>query len=334
MARSDPIQKALDRLGELRHAEPSTAVIDELRAFLRNRSNLVVAKAATVVRDLKITTLVPELVAGFNKFMADAPRLDKRCAALTEIASALYELDYDDPGPYLTGIKHVQLEGSYGPPVDEGAKLRAISAQGLLRTRYADALSEMVQLLVDREPAARIGAVRGLSVNGGEAGVLMLRLKVLTGDPEPAVIGECFAGLLAASPQKSVAFVGKYLDVDDDATREAATLALGESRLPAAYELLKEKWDRTAMLAEKKVLLVSMAASRLDDAIAFLISLVESAGMPIASAAGEALSIYRRNERISKSVYKAIQERRDHKLIENFRRDFGSVDEESASHQT
>jgi hypothetical protein len=324
MAKSDPIETALNRLGELRHAEPSTAVIDELRAFLRNRSNLVVAKAAMVVRDLKITTLVPELVAGFNKFMADAPRLDKRCAAVTEIASALYELDYDDPTPYLAGIKHVQLEGSYGPPVDEGAKLRAISAQGLLRTRYADGLSEVVQLLVDREPAARIGAVRALSVNGGEAGVLLLRLKVLTGDTEPAVLGECFAGLLAASPQKSVAFVGEYLDVDDDATREAAALALGESRLPAAYELLKDKWDRTAMLAEKKVLLVAMAASRLDEAIAFLVSLVESASVPIASAAVEAISIYRHNERISESVRKSVMGRPDKKLTENFHRAFES----------
>jgi hypothetical protein len=324
MAKSDPIETALNRLGELRHAEPTTAVIDELRAFLRNRSNLVVAKAAMVVRDLKITTLVPELVAGFNKFMADAPRLDKRCAAVTDIASALYELDYDDPAPYLAGIKHVQLEGSYGPPVDEGAKLRAISAQGLLRTRYADALSEVVLLLVDREPAARIGAVRALSVNGGEAGVLLLRLKVLTGDTEPAVLGECFAGLLAASPQKSVAFVGEYLDVDDDATREAAALALGESRLPAAYELLKDKWDRTAMLAEKKVLLVAMAASRLDEAVAFLVSLVESASVPIASATVEALSIYRHNERISESVRKSVTGRPDKKLTENFHRAFES----------
>lgn len=322
MAKSDPIQKALDRLGELRHAEPSAPVIDELRVFLRNRSNLVVAKAAMVVRDLKIAALLPELVAGFNKFMADAPRLDKRCAALTEIASAFYELDYNDPGPYLAGIRHVQLEGSYGPPVDEGAKLRAISAQGLLRTRYADALPEVVELLVDREPAARMGAVRALSVNGGEAGILLLRLKVLTGDSEPAVLGECFAGLLAASPEKSVAFVGNYIDSADDATREAAMLALGESRLPAAYEVLQEKWGRTAVLAEKKVLLVSMATSRLDDAIAFLVSLVESATVSIASAAVEALSIYRHNERVSKSIGHSVLGRQDEKLTETFQRYF------------
>ena len=156
MAKNDPIERALNQLSELRHAEPSDTVTAELREFLRNRSNLVVAKAAVVVRELSLVALIPDLVAGFSKFMADAPRLDKRCAALTAIASALYELDYVEPEPYLAGIKHVQLEGSYGPPVDEAAKLRAVSAQGLLRTRHADRVSEVVQLLVDREPAARI----------------------------------------------------------------------------------------------------------------------------------------------------------------------------------
>jgi hypothetical protein len=324
MAKNDPIERALHRLGELRHAEASEAATAELREFLLNRSNLVVAKAATVVREQRIVALIPELVASFNKFMADAPRLDKRCAALTEIASALYELDYDEPDPYLAGIKHVQLEGSYGPPVDEAAKLRAVSAQGLLRTRYADASSEVVQLLIDREPAARIGAIRALAVNGGEAGILLLRLKALTGDSEPAVLGECFAGLLLASADKSVGFVAKYIDADDEAIAEAATLALGESRLPAAYEVLKEKWDRTILLPEKKVLLVAMAATKLDEAIAFLISLVESGGVTLAAAAVEALSIYRHNERVSKSVCIAVLARTEKAVTEAYQSGFES----------
>ena len=322
MAKNDPIERALDRLGELRHAEPTAGATEELRGFLRNRSNLVVAKAATLVREQRIVDLIPDLVATYNRFIAGAPRLDKRCAALTEIMSALYELDYDEPDPYLAGIKHVQLEGSYGPPVDEAAKLRAVSAQGLLRTRYADALSEVVQLLVDREPAARIGAIRALAVNGGEAGILLLRLKVLTGDPEAAVLGECFSGLLASSPEKSVAFVAKYVDADDEAIAESAMLALGESRLPAAHQVLKGKWDRTVLLPEKKVLLVAMAASKLDAAIAFLISLVKSGSAPIAAAAVEALSIYRHNERVSTSVRSAVMARKEKAVVEAYQSGF------------
>ena len=324
MAKNDPIERALNRLSELRHAELSDTMTRELREFLRNRSNLVVAKAAVVVRELSLVALLPDLVAAFSKFIADAPRLDKRCAALTAIASALYELDYVEPEPYLAGIEHVQLEGSYGPPVDEAAKLRAVSALGLLRTRHADRSSEVLQLLVDREPAARIGAIRALGVNGGEAGVLLLRLKVLTGDTEPAVMAECFSALLAASADKSVKFVAKYIDSDNEATAEAAMLALGESRLPAAYSVLQEKWNRTILMPAKRVLLAAMAVSKLEDAIAFLVSLVESANAQTAVAAVEALCIYRHNERVSKSVLTAALTRKEKAVLEAFRDSFGS----------
>lgn len=323
MAKSDPIERALDRLSELRHAEAPETVAVEVREFLRNRSNLVVAKAAKVVRELQLKTLVPDMLTAFNKLMADAPRLDKRCAATTEIASALYELNYEEPAPYLAGLKHVQMEASFGPPVDEAAKLRAVSAQGLVRTRHPDALTEVMQLLVDREPAARIGAVRALAVNGGEAGILLLRLKVLTGDAEPAVLGECFAGLLEASPAKSVPFVARYIDSEDGDVAQAAMLALGESRLPAAYEVLREKWSRTVSMPAKKILLAAMAASKLDEAIAFLMSLVETESIPAAAAAVEALSIYSRNDRVRKSVNDAVLARRNETLLTHFTRDFG-----------
>jgi len=323
MAKSDPIERSLDRLGELRRADASETIVQEVREFLRNRSNLVVAKAASVVRELQIKALIPDMVVAFNKIMADAPRLDKRCAAITEIVSGLYELNYDEPAPYLTGLKHVQMEASFGPPVDEAAKLRAVSAQGLVRTRHPDALTQVMQLLVDREPAARIGAVRALAVNGGEAGILLLRLKVLTGDAESAVLGECFSGLLEASPVKSVPFVAKYVDSEDIDVAQAAMLALGESRLPAAYEVLREKWSKTLGMPAKKILLASMAASKLEEAIAFLISLVETESIPTAAVVVEALSIYSRNERVRKSVNDAVLARRDQTLADHFKREFG-----------
>ena len=88
------------------------------------------------------------------------------------------------------------------------AKLRGVCAQGLLRTRYPNALDEVVPLLLDREPETRLGAVKTLATNGGEAGGLLLKMKVYTGDQQPEVLGECFAGLLAAASERSVTFVG------------------------------------------------------------------------------------------------------------------------------
>lgn len=323
MAKSDPIELVLDRLGELRHAEPSEQTVEEVRGCLRNRSNLVIAKAAKVARDLRLAVLLPDMVAAFDKLMTNAPKLDKRCAAVTELTSALCELDYVEPEPYLKGLKHVQLEASYGPPVDAAAKLRGLSAQGLLRTRYADALAKVLPMLVDPEPAAREGAVRAFATNGGDAGALLLRLKVLTGDKEASVIGECFAGLLASSGEKAVGFVAAYVDSGDDAIAEAAMLALGESRLLAGFEVLREKLERTVAADSRNTLLAAIAASRLDEAVEFLVSVIERSNATTAAGAVEALSIYRNNERVVERVRGAVAARKERSLTERVRTTFG-----------
>ena len=321
MKKSDPIETALNRLSGLRTASTELAT-KELRTYLANRSNLIVAKAAKVAGELRLSELVPDLVTAFHRFMKNPPQLDKRCAAITEIAGALYEMDYREPEIYLQGLKHIQREASFGPPVDTAATLRGMSAQGLVRTRYAGALAEVVQLLVDPEAPARLGAVRALASNGGDAGALLLRLKVLTGDEEPEVLGECFAGLIAAAPEQSLSFVARYVDDDDQATAEAALWALGESRLPAAFEVLKEKWERTVSRSSRKLLLAAMAASRLEESIDFLRSLVETTSSQTASDVVVALAIYKANESIKQSVAAIVRRRSDKLLIETFQHHF------------
>jgi hypothetical protein len=254
MPKSDPIEKALDAISELRKAGPDEDIAPQLRTYLGNRSNLVVAKAAKAIGELHLSSLVPELVGAFNRLWVNPARLDKRCAATTEIVNALYEMDYTAPDVYLRGIHHVQKEASFGPPVDVAASLRGMSAQGLLRTRYADAMAEVVPVLVDPEPPARLGAVRALSTNGGEAGVLLLRLKVLTGDQDPEILNECFSGLMTAAPEQSLPFVAKYIDAEDEVIAEAAIWALGQSRQKAALPILEEKWERTVDHSLRKVI--------------------------------------------------------------------------------
>lgn len=322
MSKPDPVQHALEHLGELRHAAITDEVVTEIRHGLHNRSNLVIAKAAKVAGEVRVTALIPDLVASFHKLMADPARLDKRCAALTEIVTALYQLDCDDPEPYLIGIRHVQMEGSFGPPVDAAANLRGLCAQGLLRTRYSSAPDEVVRLLVDREPEARIGAVRALATNGGEAGVLLLKLKVHIGDREPEVMAECFAGLLALAPERSLNLVEQYVDSADEAVGEAAILALGESKYEPAFQILKDKWQRTAGGPLREVLLVAMACSRLEPAIAFLLTIAGEANPKTAAQAVEALASYRSNERVRSSLDKVVHQRTEQLVTEAFKRHF------------
>lgn len=322
MAKSDPVEKSLNALGELRHTTSPETAAKELRSYLGSKSNLVVAKAAKIAGELRATELIPALVAAFERVMKDPQKLDKRCAAVTEIVGALYEMDYGEPEVYLPGLRHVQKEGSFGPPVDTAAALRGMCAQGLLRTRYPPALADVVQLLIDPEAPARLGAVRALALNGGEAGALLLRLKVLTGDKEPEVLGECFSGLLAAAPEQSLAFVAGYIDEEDEATAEVAIWALGESRLPAAVEILKEKWERTLARDVRKVLLAALAASRLQDALDYLCSQLRLANSRTASDVLEALAPYCGSESIRQAVTAAVQERAEAPVTAAFQEHF------------
>jgi len=303
MSKSDPIEKALNRVGELRHQAPSGSATREIRQLLSHRSNLVVAKTAKLASELRSTDLIPDLVMSFQRFMSNPTQNDKRCAAVTEIVKTLYEFDYVEPDVYLWGLHHVQLEGSFGPPVDSAATLRGTSAQGLLQTRYPDAMAEVLPLLVDPEPPARIGAVRAFTVNGGNAGVLILRLKALTGDPEAEVLVECFSGLLIAAPEQSIEFVSAYMEADESAISEAAIWALGQSRLKSGFDRLREKWDRSATRSMRKTLLAAMAASRIEQASQFLCSMIAAGeNGPDAGDAFEALSTYKSPDSIKRAV--------------------------------
>lgn len=322
MSKADPIEQALNAISELRSAGSSEEVPKQLRAHLKNRSNLVVAKAAKVVGELKVRELVPDLVAAFDRMWVNPVKLDKRCAAITEIVSALYELDYAEPDVYLRAIRHVQKEASFGPPVDTAALLRGMSAQGLLRTPYRGAIPLVVDLLADPEPPARLGAVRALAANGGEAGTLLLRLKVLTGDEDPEIISECFSGLLSAAPEESLDFVAKYLDADDDMIVEAAIWALGQSRLPAALPALQDKWERTVDKTLRKTLVAALAASRLEEAIAYLYSQLKVVDLRTAGEIVIALSNYASSESVRTAVAAAVEERDQRTLTEIFREHF------------
>jgi hypothetical protein len=179
-------------------------------------------------------------------------------------------------------------------------------------------MDEVVPLLLDPEPPARLGAIRALATNGVEAGVLLLKLKALTGDPEPEVLAECFAQLLAASPDKAVKFVAQYVDSEDPAKVEAAIFALGESRLQSGFAILTEKWSRTIDAGTRKLLLSAMASSRLEQAVDFLISIVNDAAAPTAALAIEALAPYRNRERVSSAVTEAVAKRNIKALSQAF----------------
>jgi hypothetical protein len=319
MKKADPTEQALERLAQLRTENDASVIASELRKALKDRSNLVIAKAAKLAGELRVTDVVTDLVAAFGKLMTNPAKFDKRCAATFEIATALYALDYIEPDVYWSGIRHVQMEASFGPPVDEAAKLRAQCALGLVRTRHPEALTALADLLADEQPHARVGAVRALVTNGGEAGALLLRFKALTGDKDAEVLAECLSGLLTADFARSLPFVAKFMDAEEPHVSETAILAIGGQRRPEAFAVLRDKWDRSVYSEIRKTLLTAMAMVRLDEATDFLLDLVESAATTTAVEVVRVLAAYHNEDRVRSRVQKAIDDRGSPELRAAFR---------------
>jgi HEAT repeat protein len=315
-------EDALRAIRAIRDAPENYDLARDLAPFLLHKSNHVAAAAADTVGRLEVGTLAQPLAVAFLEWMKNPAERDPRCDALTAIAKTLAALDHPAAEVYLAGIRHVQMEGSFGPPVDAAAALRGFCAQGLVRMSHPDALRECVTLLADPEPVARCGAVRAISETGQYAGVLLLRFAALIGNKDEELTAECFAGLLRLEPAESIEFVAKFLNSRSDEIAERAALALGESRLPAAFPLLRAAWEATAQATLRRTLLLAMAMLRQDEAVEFLLTRLAEDGEKSALDALAALSLYSR-ESVRSQIQETLAKRKSPALQRAFEKDFG-----------
>src|SRR2546430_13236925 len=104
MPKSDAIADAMTRLKSLRADPKSDASIAELSKALSSKANILVARAADIVHDAKLSQLIDPLIAAFDRFMVDPTTTDRGCSAKTSIAKPLYELEARADTVFLTGI--------------------------------------------------------------------------------------------------------------------------------------------------------------------------------------------------------------------------------------
>jgi HEAT repeat protein len=303
------LEEQLDRLAELRRQSPSPEGRAEAAKYLNSKMNLVAAKAARIAGEWQAAESTPELVAAFDRFMVKPETTDKRCAAKIEILKALCKLEYSSPSVFRRGLQHIQMEPTWGGSVDTAAEVRALGAMGLAQTDYPEALEEILPLLLDPERDARIGALRAIAASGLPGGVLLLRLKALSGD-EPEVLGECFAGLLRAVPTQSPEFVAKFLDHREEAVVEAAALALGDSRLESAFAVLRDAFERTrALPLRRRTLMLAIALLRRENAIDYLLDLVQNGEVQTSADAVAALAMYEKDPSLQERLDRARKTR-------------------------
>jgi HEAT repeat protein len=306
----DPVRAALQALAEAARRPHDPATLALVRASLAQRTNHVVARAARAAREAELRALVPDLIAAFPRFLEDPIRRDPGCTAKTEIVHTLLSFTHPAPDVYLRGAAHVQREPAFGPPIDTAPELRATSAMALVVTEHPAALTICVGLLVDPEPTARAGGLRGLAASGRPDVALLMRLFALRGDADPGVLAEAFVALLALSPDDAAPFVAARLAAGDVDVARAAAMALGEVRRPEAVAALRERLPAEDRPDVRYAISLALATSRDDEAFDVLLELIARGTAADSKAAVEALRLFPYDEALQSRVQAALDRRR------------------------
>jgi hypothetical protein len=322
MAKSRKLEELLATLAQVRDDPSSEEAIATLRQVFKGKYSVAIAQAAKIVREATLVQLIPDLVAAFDRMLTKPVETDPGCLAKKEIAETLYRLEYSEESLFLQGIRHVQLEPVWGGKEDKATTLRGVCALGLVRMNYPQVLVELGDLLADPEVEVRIAAARAIAYTGNSAGVPLLRLRVKVGD-QPAVLIECLIALLKLAPVETIPLAKSFLYPQkgppnfskDVETIEAAVLALGESRLPEAFEILRDWWQRVHESELRRSGLLAIAMLRHDEALNFLLSVIADGSKLDAKAAIAALSIYRQDTSLWQRVFQTVENRGDRDLI-------------------
>jgi len=187
--------------------------------------------------------------------------------------------------------------------------------------RSRQAINVLVHHLADTEPFVRAAAVRTLAAHGGDAAEGLVRYKLLVGDDDVAVIADCFPAAIALT--RSTEAVEPFLDSRDEVLREAAILSIGESRVPRAFELLRDRWNGEFDPEMRKLLATSIALTRQPAAIEFLLQRAAQDDSKVAAMAIEALAIYRSDDAMRAKLAEIAQKRGGDVLVA-FERAFAS----------
>jgi HEAT repeat protein len=328
MAKRHTAEERLSALTKLRGGPLTPEALELLRGTLADKTSFFVAKAAKLAGEMNATALTPELVAAFNRLI-DHPGSDKGCEAMSAIVEALKIFGAGEPELYLRGIRHVQMEAGWGEWVDVATRLRSQSAFALVRIGYRDVLWHLSTLLADPQRDCRLAAARSIGACGADAGLPLLKFKVLASlaedhaEDEEEIAGECLSAMTELNATKAIPFVAAYLDHDDERIVESAALALGTTRRPEALAALKERVDRRGPPGQREMMLLAIATLRIEPAIAYLLSLVAQADARGAGQAIKALAVYRRDDVIRTRVGEAVAARNDAVVRQAYEKEFG-----------
>ncbi|MEO0647495.1 MAG: hypothetical protein AAFZ17_15270 [Cyanobacteria bacterium J06650_10] len=307
MAKSRQLEKALEQIKTIGRLDRlSEAELDTLRKVLKGKQSIAIAPATKLIIQHQLIQLIPEMKAAFERLLNNGADIDPSCKAKWAIANTHYQLEKPNADLFLSGIRHVQLEPVWGKTIDTAPPLRSLCALGLVQANYPNVLTELADLLADKEYDARAGAARAIGYSQNPAGIPLLRFKIHTGDSEPQVLSECFIALLQLSAEQAPIVINA-LETGTEPIQELAALALGEARIPAAFAAIKSRWQRTRNLELREIFLIAIATLRTEESIDFLLTQLEHGNPKDAQNALLALDIYRHTNEIWQKVVNIVQ---------------------------
>lgn len=279
------LEDQLAALDALRH-QPPEDVVEPLRKALANRNNLIVAKAADLVRQFQLTQLTPEVLTAFDRFFEDPVKTDPQCWAKNSLSRTLAQFDHSDAELFLRGMKHIQLEPSYGGASDSAGTLRATCALALVQCRSLrepELLSHLLELVNDKDKSVRVEVLHAIEqVNSTSASLLLRERAKLSPhlhpklqDDEPEALGACFGGILRIEGPSAIPWVARFLAEGDDAAAEAA-LAIAGTHSAQGFEVLRDRFSHSRDPWFSSVLLSAIALTRQDAALEFLFDQVRA----------------------------------------------------------
>ncbi len=316
MPMSSNDQRLTARLRSLEN-DPALPDLEEtLTAALASANNRLVGRAAALVGQHKLDSFTDDLRTAYERFLENPLTTDRGCEAKTPLCEALRQIEYDDADFFLEGIHYVQREPAYNDKryVDAASEVRAICGFALIQLNDSRAMSELVDLLGDPEKTARAGAARAIAHGRSQASELLLRLKIDLGDPEPEVLGECFAGLLRIDPSGGIARIAKFLEHPSEDICCEAALALGESRTEAAFAPLREQADRRHGRDFENVLLTSIGLLGIPQSVDYLLQVVTRPDLGAAIAALRALRHCRDPRSFSQRLQKVVAQTKNRQI--------------------
>src|SRR5260370_7060522 len=119
-------------LDALKGCELDADAIALIKKSLANRSNFIVAKAARLAEDGGLADLLSDLLAAYDRFFVNAEKTDPQCWAKNALSRALAKLEYRDKDIFLRGLRHHQMQPTWGGRSDSAGTLPANSALALV----------------------------------------------------------------------------------------------------------------------------------------------------------------------------------------------------------